>query len=58
MEMDCNLTKLDNSFKFFPCILERSLKINYGLFFLVRAVGNPSAIEGQTAKILNLRTGL
>jgi len=24
----------------------------------VRAVGNPSAIEGQTANILNLQTGL
>ena len=34
MEMDCNLKKLANFFKFFLCILVKLLKIDYGLFFL------------------------
>ena len=34
MEMDCNLKKFANFFKFFLCILEKSLKIDYGMFFL------------------------
>ena len=33
-------------------------QIKYTNSTRVRAVGNPSAIEGQTANILNLRTGL
>ena len=32
MEVDCNLKKLANFFKLFLCILEKSLKIDYGLF--------------------------
>ena len=34
MEMDCNLKKLANFFKFFLCIVEKSLKTDYSLFFL------------------------
>ena len=34
MEVDCNLKKLANFFKFFLCILEKSLKTDFGLFFL------------------------
>ena len=34
MEVDFNLTKLANIFKFFLCILEKSLKIDCGLLFL------------------------
>ena len=34
MEVDCNLKKWANFFKFFLCILEKSLKIYYGSFFL------------------------
>ena len=32
--MDCNLKKLAKFFKFFLCISEKSLKLDYGLFFL------------------------
>ena len=32
--MDFNLKTLTNIFKFFLCILEKSLEIDYGLFFL------------------------
>ena len=32
MEVDYNLKKLANFFKFFLCILEKSLKINYEYF--------------------------
>ena len=31
--MDCNLKKLTNFFKFFLCILEKSLKTDCSLFF-------------------------
>ena len=34
MEVDCNLKKSTNFFKLFLCILERSLKKDYGLFFI------------------------
>ena len=34
MEVDCNLKKLANFFKFVLCILEKSLKTDYTLFFL------------------------
>ena len=34
MEMDYNLKKLANVFKFFLCILEKSLKIYYVCFFV------------------------
>ena len=34
MEVDCNLKKLANIFKFFLYILEKSLKVDYGMFFL------------------------
>ena len=34
MEVDCNLKKLAIFFKFFFCILEKSLKIDYDLSFL------------------------
>ena len=34
IEMDYNLKKLAKFFKFFLCILEKSLKANYSLFFL------------------------
>ena len=34
MEMNCNLKKLANIFKFFLCILGKSLKTNFGLVFL------------------------
>ena len=34
MEVDCNLKKLANFFKFFFCILEKALKIDYDLFLL------------------------
>ena len=34
MEMDSNLKKLANIFKFFLCIVEETLKPDYGLFFL------------------------
>ena len=35
MEMDCNLKKFARFFKFILCILEKSLKIDYGV---VRAI--------------------
>ena len=34
MEVDCNFKKLASFFKFFLCICEKSLKVDYGLFFL------------------------
>ena len=35
MEIDCKLEKnLANVFKFFLCIVEKSLKTDYSLFFL------------------------
>ena len=34
MEMDCNLKKLANFLKVFPCIVEKLLKLDYSLFFL------------------------
>ena len=34
MEVDCNLKKLANVFNFFPSILGKSLKVDYGMFFL------------------------
>ena len=34
MEVDCNLKKLASFFKFVLCILEKSLKTYYTLFFL------------------------
>ena len=34
MEMDYNLKTFAKFFKFFPCILEKSLKTDYSLFFL------------------------
>ena len=34
MEMDCNLKKLANFFKFFLCIVKKTLKPDYSLFFL------------------------
>ena len=44
IEVDCNLKNLANFFKFFLCILKKSLKIDYGLFFrrkkLVRAISS------------------
>ena len=33
MEIDGNLTKLANFFKFFSCVLEKSLESDCGLFF-------------------------
>ena len=33
-EVDCNLKKLANFFKFILCILEKSLKIDYGPFLI------------------------
>ena len=33
MEMDYNLKTFAKFFKFFPCILEKSLKTDYSLFF-------------------------
>ena len=46
----------------FMASLTRHFVRKFKIFFIVRtcvrAVGNPSAIEGQTANILNLRTGL
>ena len=37
MEMNCNLNKLAIFFfKLFVCIIEKSLKIDYNLLFLVR----------------------
>ena len=32
MKVDCNLTKMANFFKFFLCILEKSLKTDHSLF--------------------------
>ena len=32
MEVDCNLKDLANFFKYFLCILKKSLKIDCGLF--------------------------
>ena len=34
MQVDYNLKTLANFFKFFLCILEKSLKVDYGMFFL------------------------
>ena len=32
--MDCNLKKMSDFFKFLLCILKKSIKINYCLFYL------------------------
>ena len=34
MEVDCNLKKLVKFFKFFLCLLGKSLKTDYSLFFI------------------------
>ena len=45
MEMDCNLKRLANVFKFFLCIVEKSLKTDHGLFFSPRR--NPLIVSSR-----------
>ena len=40
MEMDYNLKKVANFYKIFPCILEKSPKTDYNLFFLGEIVSS------------------
>ena len=38
MEMDCNLKKLANFFTFSPCVLEKSLKTDFGLYLVLQVI--------------------